>query len=378
MKRKLKAGTTSHIEQIVIDDITSTTGAGLTGLVYNSSGLTAKYKRTGDSAWTTITLASTTVGTWASGGFVESAAAGGEYEFHVPNAVLASGVDGAVVVIYGATNMAPVRIEYELDVVDYQTTAFGANTVAPDNASIAAIANDTGTAIPSQIAALNDVAITDILSDGVPLNTTSGVLDRVTLVDTTITNTDMRGTDGANTTVPDNVSIAAILEDTGTTLPAQISSVSGLDAAGVRAAIGMAAANLDTQLDGIASQTDKMTFTGTAINATISDATTPGTGKVLITKDYGGTDNLTYVLNGVPVVDATIEIFLYSDYVAGNRDAKYRIASTRQSVDGTWVTKIYLDPQTYVLRYYCTGVAGPDEFKLVVSDNESEISFTPL
>lgn len=36
----------------------------------------------------------------------------------------------------------------------------------------------------------------------------------VTLVATTTTNTDMRGTDGANTTVPDNASIAAILVDT--------------------------------------------------------------------------------------------------------------------------------------------------------------------
>jgi len=37
---------------------------------------------------------------------------------------------------------------------------------------------------------------------------------RVTLVDTTTVNTDMRGTDNANTVEPDNVSIASILEDT--------------------------------------------------------------------------------------------------------------------------------------------------------------------
>lgn len=47
--------------------------------------------------------------------------------------------------------------------------------------------------------------------------------------------------------------IAAILEDTGTTLPAQIAalSFSTLDAAGVRAAVGLASANLDTQLTAI-------------------------------------------------------------------------------------------------------------------------------
>jgi hypothetical protein len=40
------------------------------------------------------------------------------------------------------------------------------------------------------------------------------VVANVTLVDTVTTNTDMRGTDGANTTAPDNASITAILADT--------------------------------------------------------------------------------------------------------------------------------------------------------------------
>ena len=40
------------------------------------------------------------------------------------------------------------------------------------------------------------------------------VVANVTLVDTTTTNTDMRGTDGANTIPPDNASIAGILADT--------------------------------------------------------------------------------------------------------------------------------------------------------------------
>jgi len=54
----------------------------------------------------------------------------------------------------------------------------------------------------------------NITSDSGVINTTSGAIDNVILVDTTTTNTDMRGTDGANTTVPDNASIAAILADT--------------------------------------------------------------------------------------------------------------------------------------------------------------------
>lgn len=45
-------------------------------------------------------------------------------------------------------------------------------------------------------------AATNITSDGVAIAATAGVIDHVTLVDTTTTNTDMRGTNGANTTTP--------------------------------------------------------------------------------------------------------------------------------------------------------------------------------
>jgi hypothetical protein len=40
------------------------------------------------------------------------------------------------------------------------------------------------------------------------IDTTAGVVDRVTLTDTTTTNTDMRGTDGANTVIPDAAGVA--------------------------------------------------------------------------------------------------------------------------------------------------------------------------
>jgi len=68
---------------------------------------------------------------------------------------------------------------------------------------------DTATTIPAQISALNDIAATDIVSGGA-IDTTGGAVDSVTLVATTTTNSDMRGTDGANTTAPDNSSITAI------------------------------------------------------------------------------------------------------------------------------------------------------------------------
>lgn len=60
--------------------------------------------------------------------------------------------------------------------------------------------------------ALNDIAQTDIVSSG-PITTSSGAVSNVTLVATTTTNSDMRGTDNAvlaaSYTAPDNAGIAA-------------------------------------------------------------------------------------------------------------------------------------------------------------------------
>ena len=80
--------------------------------------------------------------------------------------------------------------------------------------------------------------INQLLSSGQALDTTLGVLDRVTLVDTTTTNTDMRGTDNAALAVDLAVvdtNVDAILVDTGTTIPAQISGLNDISAADVNA-----------------------------------------------------------------------------------------------------------------------------------------------
>jgi len=74
------------------------------------------------------------------------------------------------------------------------------------------------------------VAATDIVSGGA-ITTSGGAVSNVTLVATTTTNTDMRGTDGANTVAPDNASIAAILVDTGTDIPASIAALNNFDPA---------------------------------------------------------------------------------------------------------------------------------------------------
>ena len=111
-KRTFVSGNTSVVEYINITQ--SNSGTALTGLVYNSSGLTAYYVRPG-SAPVAISLATqTTTGSFTSGGFVavDNTNMPGLYRIDIPNAVFNSGVDEATIYLRGAGNMNPLRIEY--------------------------------------------------------------------------------------------------------------------------------------------------------------------------------------------------------------------------------------------------------------------------
>ena len=76
----------------------------------------------------------------------------------------------------------------------------------------------------STLVETSSIFATTMVATTLPTTTTS-VATTTTLVATTTTNTDMRGTDGANTVAPDNTSIAAILVDTGTTIPATLGTI---------------------------------------------------------------------------------------------------------------------------------------------------------
>ncbi len=104
----------------------------------------------------------------------------------------------------------------------------------------------------------------------------------------------------------------------------------------------------------------------------------PDADRIFVNQDYGGTNNLVYVLGTIPVGQATIELFMYDDYMAGNRDAAYRIGNSRQTDDGSWAVPFYLDPNTYILQFYRPQIAGPDAYKLVVSANPDEIVFEQI
>ena len=109
------AGSTSQCFDLFVSDSSSSVGAGLTALAYNTGSLTCYYFRnesgTGETA-TSITLASSTLGTYTSGAFKEISAANmpGHYEFCPPDAALATGASAVTFQCKGAANMAPANL----------------------------------------------------------------------------------------------------------------------------------------------------------------------------------------------------------------------------------------------------------------------------
>jgi hypothetical protein len=117
MAKSLAKGATDVTVYVKVMDSSSTTGAGLTGLAYNTASLTAYYVRTRGTA-TAITLATQTAGgAHSDGGFVavDGTNMPGLYRLDLPDAVCAAGVSMAVVQLKGATNMMPVELEIQLE-----------------------------------------------------------------------------------------------------------------------------------------------------------------------------------------------------------------------------------------------------------------------
>lgn len=134
--RIIKKGATSQSLYFFIQD--STTGAALTGLVYNTSGLTADYVLNGGSR-TNITLATLAAANsaFSSGGFKEVDATNmpGLYRLDPPNAAL-TGADSVAITLKGGSTMAQVCEEVQLTTVDFQE-ATGSVTI--NAASVTAV-----------------------------------------------------------------------------------------------------------------------------------------------------------------------------------------------------------------------------------------------
>ena len=168
--------TSNRSEYVFVQDSASTTGGGKTGIAYNAAGLTAYYVRppvggTGGTA-VSITLATQTVsGAWSSGGWVEVDATNlpGIYRFDIPNAVFATGVDHAVVMLKGASGMAPVSLEYQLTGFDpataWLTSAQTASAVWGADPSPYTTATDFGGVLNETRSV---VGSTEVLVQGLP------------------------------------------------------------------------------------------------------------------------------------------------------------------------------------------------------------------
>ncbi len=114
--RQISGGSTDITLLIYIQDTSDPDGAGLTGLVYNSSGLTCYYDRGGATA-VQLTLATQTVtGAHTDGGFVEvdSTNMPGIYRLDLSDAIIASGVDEVSLLLQGAADMAATIIGIQI------------------------------------------------------------------------------------------------------------------------------------------------------------------------------------------------------------------------------------------------------------------------
>lgn len=149
-KLALKKNSTDVTVYLFVQDSSKTAGEGLTGLAYNTASLVASYVRP-LAARQAISLASQTVtGAHSDGGFVEvdSTNMPGLYRLDLPDAVCATGVPSAVVMLKGAANMAPVLLEIQLTDFDLNSTSnpVGAAASVTAGVTVSTIANNAITA----------------------------------------------------------------------------------------------------------------------------------------------------------------------------------------------------------------------------------------
>ena len=128
MKLLLKKNETSVIAHVFIQDASSSVGGGLTGLAYNTGSLVAYYVKPGGTL-TAITLQDiTTLGTYEAPTssahmrfkLLHNTNVPGLYELHLHTDTLATN-NQIVIMMRGATNMAPLLLEIQLTDLDLNT-----------------------------------------------------------------------------------------------------------------------------------------------------------------------------------------------------------------------------------------------------------------
>lgn len=139
-KREILAGATDQTIDVFILDSSSTVGAGLTGLVYNTASLVCYYRKGATGTPTALTLATQTVGgAHSDGGFVavDGTNCPGQYRLDLSDTIVAT---AGMVTVYlrGATNMAPCVTEIEVVSVNKFDSVRMGLTALPNAAADAA------------------------------------------------------------------------------------------------------------------------------------------------------------------------------------------------------------------------------------------------
>jgi hypothetical protein len=100
--------------------IRDSSNGGVTGLVFNSAGLTCYYVRPGSASAQLALVTQTVTGVHTDGGFVEIDATNmpGIYRLDLSDAIVASGVNQVNLMLQGAAGMVPAEVEIQLDLVD--------------------------------------------------------------------------------------------------------------------------------------------------------------------------------------------------------------------------------------------------------------------
>ena len=115
-KREILVGATDQTIDVFIMDSSSTTGAGLTGLLHDSASLTCYYRKGATGTPTALTLATQTVGgAHSDGGFVavDGTNMPGIYRLDLSDTMV-SAVGMLTIMLKGAANMAPCSVEIEV------------------------------------------------------------------------------------------------------------------------------------------------------------------------------------------------------------------------------------------------------------------------
>lgn len=190
MKKIVKRSNTSNLLRVFLQDSTSTTGAGKTGLLFSTSGLIISTIADNEATATTYTSAGstietiTTLGTYATPTAtkcrfkeVDATNFPGVYEIQLADARFAVANSQQLLVSILCTGTAPVYVEYQLVAVDpYDTVRFGLtalpNTAVTTNGSL--ITAGTGTAqlsTTSGVALANTTQWNSVAVTGMPMPT---------------------------------------------------------------------------------------------------------------------------------------------------------------------------------------------------------------